>query len=378
MHIDAGNAAAPCHAGPMRRSLAAAVVLALAIGSGALIARGSEPLDPPLMRALATLPDRTLTANFTDWSQVRETVGDADVSSAAPKTDRRQALTAAYEDDLSAVSGLVGSAPLMVEPFGWSVLDLDWEVFGQAREGAVIVAEIGDAVEPEDVTAGLADLGYREPDTDADSGGVWQGGPDLLARLGDTLTPLLEHIAVLADQRLVVLSDAPDYTERTVDTIGSESGGMGDLADVAATAIPLVGSITAIVHQPPRSCVVTSYDSAAPADQELAAARIAEVGEIRAHQGLGFGTRPSDRGLDLVVSMHFETAAIAEAERVPRSELATGPAIGQGGTYDERFELTDVDVFGTDLVLVLAPVESRMTLVSDLASGPLLFPGCGG
>ena len=362
----------------MRRSLAAAVVLVMAIGSGALIARGSEPLDPPLMRALATLPDATLTANFTDWSQVRETVGDADVSSAAPEPDRRAALDAAYEDDLSAVSGLVGSAPLMVEPFGWSVLDLDWEVFGQAREGAVIVAELGAAVEPEDVTAGLSDLGYREPDTGADNGGVWQGGPDLLARLGDTLTPLLEHIAVLAEERLVVLSDAPDYVERTVDTIGSESGGMGDLVDVAATATPLVGSITAIVHQPPRSCVVTSFDSAAPADQELAAVRITEVGEIRAHQGLGFGIRPSDRGLGLAVSMNFETAVIAAAERDPRSELATGPAIGQGGTYDDRFEVIDADVIGTDLVLLLAPVEDRMTLVSDLASGPLLFAGCDG
>jgi hypothetical protein len=29
-------------------------------------------------------------------------------------------------------------------------------------------------------------------------------------------------------------------------------------------------------------------------------------------------------------------------------------------------------------VLVLRPVESRMSLVSDLVSGPLLFPGCGG
>ena len=362
----------------MRRSLAAAVVLAMAIVSGALIARGSDELRSPLSRALATLPDVTLTANFTDWHQVRETVGAPDVTSAAPEADREAALDAAYEDDLSAVSGLVGSAPVMVEPYGWSVLDLEWEIFGQAREGAVIVAALDDALDPDDVTAGLADVGYAEPDAAADSGGVWEGGPDLLAAFDDTLTPLLEHVAVLADDRLVVLSDAPGYVERTVDTITSESAGMGGLADVAATVAPLDGAITAIVHRPPRACAVTSFDSASLSDRELAAARIAEVGGVRPHEGLGFAIVPSDRRLELVVSMRFETAAIAEAEREPRTDLAKGPAIGQGGTYDERFSVVDSEVQETALVLVMLPIEEQMDLVSDLVSSPLLFTGCDG
>ena len=362
----------------MRRSLAAAVVLAMAIVSGALIARGSGELRSPLTLALGTLPDVTLTANFTDWRKVRETVNATEVSGDDREAARQRVLDAAYDDDLSAASGLAGSAPVMVGRYGWSVLDLDWEVFGQAREGAVIVAELGEAVTPGDVTSGLARLGYTEPDSAADGGGVWQGGPDLLARIGVTLTPLLEHVAVLADQGLIVLSDAPAYVERTVDTITSESGGMGGLADVAATAAPLDGAITAIVHRPPRACTVTSYETASSSDRELAAARIAEVGGLRPHEGLGFGIRQSDRGLELVVVMHFDSAVIADGQREPRTELASGPAIGQGGTYDERFTVADSEVRDSDLILVLLPVEAHMSLVSDLVSSPLLFTGCAG
>jgi hypothetical protein len=361
----------------MRRSLIAAVVLALAIASGSLIARGDDDLRSPLSQALATLPDATLTANFTDWALVRETVGASDVTSAAPETDRRQLLDAAYEDDLSAASALAGSALSMSKHFGWSVFDLDWEFFGQAREGAAVVAKLTGAVGPDEVIAGLADLGFREPDSAADGGGVWRGGPDLLATIDYSLSPLLQNVAVLADQELVVMSDRSGYAQRTVDAIVSESGDLAEVRDVTATAAPLDGAIAAVVHQPPRSCVVTSFDHASAADRQLAAARIAEAGGLGDQRGLGFGIRADDAGLVLDVSLHFESAAVAEAQRAPRTALARGPAIGQGGTYDERFDVESAQVVADVLVLALRPIDNQMSLVSDLANSPLLFSGCG-
>jgi hypothetical protein len=362
----------------MRRSVAAGVVLAMAIVSGALIARGSDDLRSTLTRALATLPEATLTANYTDWRQVREVLDATGVTSATPQPRRQELLDAAYEDDLSAASGLAGSALTMAEPFGWSVFDLDWEIFGQAREGAVIVGGLSDTADPDDLLAALAELGYQRPESGADGGGVWRGGGDRLAAVGDSLTPMLEHVAVLSDERLVVLSDAPAYLEHTVDTITSGSGTLGELAEVAATAAPLDGALAAVVHRSPRNCAVTSYESASAADRQLAAARIAEVGGLGAHRGLGFGVVRVDGELYVTVSMPFDTAADAERERDPRTDLAHGPAIGQGGTYDERFSLVSATVADTDLVLRLRPREDRMSLVSDLASGPLLFSGCGG
>lgn len=362
----------------MRRSIAAAVVLALAIGSGALIERGSDDLRSDLVRALDSVPATTLTANFTDWRQVRETLDAAEVTNAAPESRRRELLDAAYADDLSAVSGLAGSALAMAEPFAWSVFDLDWEVFGQAREGAVIVAALGEDTDVDTVVGALDRLGYERPDTGADDGTVWVGGPDKLAAAGGSLTPMLEHVAVLADERLVVLSDTPDYAARTVDTITSGSESMGGLGRVAATAVPLEGQLATVVHRPPRACVVTSYASTSKGDRELAEARIGAVGGLRSHHGLGFGIERAGAGFQLVASMSFETAADADRERLPRTVLAEGPAIGQGGTYEERFSLAGVEVVGTDLVFRLRPRERSMSLVSDLVSGPLLFSGCGG
>jgi hypothetical protein len=362
----------------MRRTIVAAVVLAMAIVSGALIARGSEDLRSRLTQALATLPEATLTANFTDWRAVRDTLDAEDVTSVTPAPDRREVLDAAYDDDLSAVSGLAGSAPGMAEPFGWSVFDLDWEIFGQARQGAVIVAALDDGVDPGHVVAALAELGYQRPERGADDGGVWKGGPDRLAAAGDGLTPMLEHVAVLSEQRLVVLSDAPAYAKLTVDTIASDLAGMGDVGEVAATAAPLQEAIVAVVHRPPRACAVGSYASASLADRKLAAARIREVGGLESQHGLGFGVERVDAGLELLVSMSFETAADAQRELRPRTALAEGPAVGQGGTYEERFDLVSGHIVGTELVLRLQPRQSRMSLVSDLADGPLLFSGCGG
>lgn len=362
----------------MRRSLIAAVVLALAIASGSLIARGDDDLRSTLSQALATMPEATLTANFTDWGLVRETVGASGVTSVASMADRRQLLDAAYEDDLSAASALAGSALSMSNHFGWSVFDLDWEMFGQAREGAAIVAELTDDVDPDEVIARLADLGYREPESAAGDGGVWRGGPDLLATIDYSLSPLLQNVAVLADRDLVVLSDTPGYADQAVDTIVSRSANLAEVRDVTATAAPLDASIAAVVHQPPRSCAVTSFDHASTSDRELAAARIAEAGGLSDQQGLGFGIRSDVAGLVLDVSMHFESPPAAEAERGPRTALASGPAIGQGGTYDERFDVDQTRVVDDDLVLALRPIGDRMSLVSDLASSPLLFSGCGG
>jgi hypothetical protein len=362
----------------MRRSLIAAVVLALAIASGSLIARGADDLRSPLSQALATVPGATLTANFTDWRLVRETVGASDVTSAASMTDRRRLLDAAYEDDLSAASALAGSALSMSRHFGWSVFDLDWEIFGQAREGAAIVAKLTGAVDPDEVIASLADLGYREPESTADDGAVWRGGPDLLARMDYSLSPMLQNVAVLADRDLVVLSDTPAYTEQTVDTIVAESDDLAEVPGFAATAAPLDGPIAAVVHQPPRSCEVTSFAHASATDRQLAAARIAAAGGLGDQDGLGFAIRADDAGLVLDVSLHFGSPAAAEAEREPRTALARGPAIGQGGTYGERFDVESARVVGDDLVLALRPMDDQMNLVSDLASSPLLFTGCGG
>lgn len=78
-----------------------------------------------------------------------------------------------------------------------------------------------------------------------------------------------------------------------------------------------------------------------------------------------------------LVSTAFPDAATAAAQREMRASLATGPAIGQGGTYEERFDVTSSAVSDRVATLALSPVREHMDLVSDLTGGPLMFAWCG-
>jgi hypothetical protein len=74
--------------------------------------------------------------------------------------------------------------------------------------------------------------------------------------------------------------------------------------------------------------------------------------------------------------MHFETSAQAEANLRPRLRLARGEAVGQGGTFAERFSVSVARAEDQQVVLDLEPVEPDADLLSDLAQGPLVFATC--
>lgn len=361
----------------MRRAIAAVAVLAAVVAAGISFARFHDEPRALLAQALETVPDVTLTANFTDWAQVRDVLGMPEISSGSSSADREALVTAAYEEDLSSVSSLVGSVDVMAESYGWSVLDVEWEMFAQSREGAVSVLSLPPGVDVKTLTTTLARLGYSTPANGALDGGIWHGGTDLVPRIDSLLTPGLAEIAVLADRRLVVTSDDAAYAARTVETITSGDGSLGAVADVAATALRLYGDAVAVVHQLPIACQITSFASADEADQSAAAQRAREAGGLARQRALGFGLRAQGSRLVLDVVLRFASEAQAAEQAPVRERLATGDAVGQGGTYDERFVVDDAQVQGTDLLLELRPVTPAMSLLSDLASGPLLFTWCG-
>jgi len=351
-------------------------VLATVVAVGVAVGRSQSDPRPSLAQALRALPDDTQTANFTDWDEVRRLLGMAQVSSASPPDQREALLAEAYASDLSSVSALAGSVDVMAEHYGWSVLDVEWEAFGQSRAGAVSVVSLGPGVDPAAVTAGLGRLGYEPPESDASTGGIWHGGGDLVARLGPQLSPALAEVAVLADRRLVVASDAAAYASRTVETITTGDDSLGDAPDAAATALPLYGSAVAVVHQLPRACRITSFATADLADRADAVQRAEAAGGLLPQRALGFGVAQNDR-MVLRTVLRFASSAEAVSQTEVRQRLTTGEATGQGGTYDERFRLVRADVQGSNLVLEMEPVTEPMSLLSDLTSGPLLFTWCG-
>ena len=144
-----------------------------------------------------------------------------------------------------------------------------------------------------------------------------------------------------------------------------------------ATALRLYGVAVAVLLQGSRACGITSFATTDEGDQADAAQHAEEAGGLVPQETLGFGLRRASDGLVLEVVLHFanQTEAVDQAE--VRRRLTTGEAVGQGGTYEERFTVTDGGVDGTTVMLELVPVAEQMTLMSDLTTGPLLFTWCG-
>jgi hypothetical protein len=144
------------------------------------------------------------------------------------------------------------------------------------------VVRLDDDVNIEALTGRLDELGYVLPAADPLDGAVWVGGADLVAGIEVSLTPVLAHLAVIADRRLLVMSDAEDYG-----------------------------------------------------------------------------------------------AAGQHGRHVRRGVAAEHRGCRQGGTCEERFDVTSGAVSDRVATLALSPVRDRMDLVSDLTGGPLMFARCG-
>jgi hypothetical protein len=162
------------------------VVVALVVG-GLLWQRGRG--DTSLEWAAARTPQGTERISWTDWSAVRARE-HAHLSDRSSAHDVRRFLTAGFDDDLTSTSALVTSAPVLQQRFGFSPASLDWELFAQSYQGAVVMMHVPSSVDLDAVANHLTELGYHAP---PDPTGVWNGGVDLVTQISANLTPELAN-----------------------------------------------------------------------------------------------------------------------------------------------------------------------------------------
>ncbi len=227
---------------------------------------------------------------------------------------------------------------------------------------------LGEEADLDEVEANLRSLGYRPPDGGAGSGGTWVGSADLAASIDPALTPVQQNFAVLPDEGLVLMSDAPEPVAETVSVI--ESGGGGLSTPLAS----VVGDPTnAVLWASDFACADLAMSQAGPEDQRQAAALVQQAGDVSPLSGLLIAQQP-DR--TITVAMRFESDEQASANLQPRVDLAAGEAPGQGGSFAERFRVVSGEASGRNVVLQLRPRPDREFLFSDITSGPVLFATC--
>lgn len=350
----------------MRKHLVLAVVV---LGVLALVAVGLQWWQGLRMsefqRAVSLAPGGAQRLTWTDWAGARRSL-EVDLGADSSDEEVEQFLADAFEEDLSPMSALVESTPAMHERFPFSPVTLDWELLSQSEEGAVVLMRLPEGTDFDAVEDGIEGLGYQRPDDD--DGGVWRGGIDLLPAIG-TLTPELQYLAVDADQRLVVGSDAENYLAQAMETVTGDAEPVGGLDGVVDA---LDEPLAAAVYDGEVACRSLAMGAADAADQDQAAELVAAAGEVNPMTAFAMGAEP---GLGVRVAMSFETEAQARANADSRAALASGPAPGQGGDFSDRFRLGTVRADGDVMTMELRPEDGEY-LLSDLSSGPVLFATC--
>lgn len=350
----------------VRAALVTLVVVALA-GTGLTVYR---ILDDPtrLDQALQTLPEQSLVANFTDWSAVRSELSPELAGGSSPD-DVDTFFDAAYDRDFSAVSLLALDHAAIQDAYGWGVVDSEWEMYGQSRDGAVEVVKMTEDFDLDAVDAALTTLGYPAADGD----GIRVGGADLVAQIAPELTPQLANIALLPDDDLIVASASAGYLGVALDAIdGGNTMADVDASDHLTSSLP-DDTTTTLLAIDGRACATSGFGDADAETRRVARQRIDEAGGVHPLDGLALSLTSDS---DLVVAMAFDDDAAAESDLAVRRGLATGDAPAQGGTFEERFEVASATSEGSTIVMRLHPKSDDIQLLSDLGRGGLLFASC--
>lgn len=359
------------HQRPPRRVVAlaavvAAVVAVLVVTAAVLggLSWWRDAHRSDLEQATSYAPGDAQRLSFTDWAAVRAKVG-ARLDASSSDRAVQDFLDEAYDDDLTSASALVQSASVLQSRFGFSPATVDWELFSQADDGAVVVLRVPDGTDFHALGDRLDRLGYTRPGSED---GVWEGGPEALAGIAGTTTPELQYVALDPDDHLVLTSDRGSYLGGVVDGLGDEQLPDGVRDVVAASGDPL----SAAVYDGPYACSALAMSHADDAEQRAGEQLVAEAGEVNPLTGFAMGVLP--RG-DVRVALGFEDDDQARTNADTRAKLAGGPAPGQGGDFTDRYTLGPVTADGRIVTLTLHPREGSYVF-SDLSTGPLLFATC--
>jgi hypothetical protein len=316
-------------------------------------------------RAVGAAPAGTERISWTDWAAVRREVG-SDVDARSTAQEVRDFLDEGYDADLVSASALVQSAAVLQDSFGFSPASVEWEAFSQSRDGAVIALGLPDGADFGGIGDRLEDLGFPRPDS---GDGVWAGGPNVLSAISADLTPELGYLALLPDDHLVLASDQEGFLETAVRAAADDGARVQGLDGVVdAVDEPL----SAVVYSGDYACGALAMGQADADDQAQAGELVAAAGTVDPY--LAFAMAELADG-DVRVAMQFENDDQARANADSRATLAAGPAVGQGGSFADRFALRSAEADGSVLTLDLEP-ELGQYVLGDLSTGPVLFATC--
>lgn len=366
---DTRSAGRPPSRRPRLVPTAVVAVLLVALLGAALVWWLLRGPSGPYADALDTLGEDTLRSSFTDWSSIGERVDVPDVEEAQDQAAVDDFLGRAYDADLVTGSSQLDVVPGLALTFGYSLAQAEWEAYGQAPDGAVSVLKLTDDVDFDEVRRNLAEAGYGEP---AEDDGVWRGSGDLVIGFESPMTTLQINVLLLDDERLVLTSDSAGFLEQTRATIEGEAPSLRDVPGVDPLIEAAQGSESNQLWARDFACEDLALTSTSAAvDRDEGARLVEQAGGVHPLDGLLLARSAGDGA---TIAMWFDSEADAEADLQPRTDLARGPAPGQGGDFTDRFTITESRADGR-LITMRVRAETA-SFMSDLGQGPVLFASC--
>jgi len=232
----------------------------------------------------------------------------------------------------------------------------------------VVILKLGDDEDFDAIADKYAAAGFTPPDDDATSGGVWEGGPDVVSGLEGLESPELQNVAFLEDEGLLLSSDSASYLRSAVPFATGDKDGL-DLSDLAG---PAGDPLAAVALGDDLACDSLSMTKADPDAQATADQLVEQAGGVSPLKGylVALG---ADRSLSVVFA--FENDDQAEENARSREALAGAEDPGQLVAYTELFVVEDVEADG-DTVLLTARAKPDNAPLSNLSSGPVLLASC--
>lgn len=349
----------------LRTGVIAIIVIIVFGASGWAMSRTSGDERGHLAQALDAVPADTRVAGFTDWSRIRTATGVDRVrgdESPAALTD------AAFERGLTARSILSGFATAMHGAFGWTVADLEWELYGQAASGSVIAVGMGSGMDPVRVERALAKIGYVE------RAGIWSVDPTTLSAIDPELPGSLTHVAVLGPDRLLYFSGSAHYLRSVVDLRHDRGGTLAGVIAAAQAAGPLRGAASAYIAVGKDECMASGFADRDETVRTQARNLVRRFGSLATYRYAGRGVFDDGHTSRLTFAMVFDSGAEAGAQAAVRRQLTTGPFIGRTGQMEDILTLDAAHVDGPTVALDFDFHAERAAFLQG--NGGVLFAAC--
>ena len=344
--------------------LAPMLVIAAALTGGFVLSARAGDARTALTSALDALPDDTSVAGFTDWARIRERLDLGDATTAAGRASLNDD---APLRDLSTRSVIGRAVEEMHQSYRWSAADIEWEVFGQAADGAATVVRLKDSVSIDAIRGALRTLKYKQ------DGLVWSSTAE--TPITGELSATLASIAIIPGKRLLVAGDRDTYVQTVLRVIDRHEPSLLSVRPASEVAAALTGADTALLQSGPVACRATTLEALSADVRTQAATAISRAGDLAVVTFGGRGlTDVSENRQMLRFAMGFDSPVQAASQLRTRSALARGPFIGGSGRIEDSLQAISSRVDGSTATLRFNHDPLSATYMGG--AGPLLFASC--